>query len=170
MAEANIFPALIARIVRVWLCIPSRKFYDGLSAVYDYGQKWPPVKKKKQNICDFCGRAWPSSWEYCGVGLMRPFCIPQHGAAKADNLEATRGWLIRACDKRYRADHLIEASVDRNSEKKCVQTTEQKAKWNYRRRKLPAIDDFAGLKKLDCAIIQCALSEPATGLMSGSLI
>ena len=50
MADANIFPALIAHCKEYGYIFPSSEIYDGLSAVYDYGQNGAQLKK---NIRDY---------------------------------------------------------------------------------------------------------------------
>src|SRR4029453_13607733 len=107
MAEANIFPALIAHCKEYGYIFPSSEIYDGLSAVYDYGQNgaqlkkniWPYwrecITKLHENIVGIDAAIFmhPTTWK--ASGHVDSFSDPM-----IDNKDS---------NKRYRVDHLIEA-------------------------------------------------------------
>ena len=136
--EQNNLPAIIAHCKEYGFIFPSSEVYDGLSAVYDYGQWGVELKK---NIKDL----WWKSMVYMNeniVGIdsaifMHPTIWKASGHVDnfsdpmIDNLDSK---------KRYRVDHLIEGFVEEMSEK----GKEILAKMDA----LLAADDFAGLKQL----------------------
>lgn len=136
--EQNILPDIISHCKEYGFIFPSSDIYDGLSAVYDYGQWGVELKK---NIKDL----WWKSMVYMNeniVGLdsaifMHPTIWKASG--HVDNFSDP---LIDNKDskKRYRVDHLIEAFADNHPELK-----------DDILRKLDlllAANDFLGLKKL----------------------
>ncbi len=76
MADANIFPALIAHCKEYGYIFPSSEIYDGLAAVYDYGQWGSELKK---NIKDHWWKSMTQMHENI-VGIDAAiFMHPQHG-------------------------------------------------------------------------------------------
>ena len=153
--EANNFPELIAHCKEYGYIFQSSEIYDGLAAVYDYGQNGAQLKK---NIRDYWWKSMtqlndnivgidaaifmhPTTWK--ASGHVDNFSDPM-----IDNKDS---------NKRYRVDHLIEAFAE-----------EQKALGNEQ----PATDilalmdtlvvasDYAGLKKLiEDNNIKCGISK-----------
>jgi len=140
--EQNKLPAIISHCKEYGFIFPSSDIYDGLSAVYDYGQWGVELKK---NIKD----TWWKSMVYMHeniVGLdsaifMHPTIWKASGHVDnfsdpmIDNLDSK---------KRYRVDHLIEGFAEQlaaNSEEASnaiLGSMDQ----------LLSNDDFAGLKQL----------------------
>jgi glycyl-tRNA synthetase len=152
--EQNKLPAIISHCKEYGFIFPSSDIYDGLSAVYDYGQWGVELKK---NIKD----TWWKSMVYMHeniVGLdsaifMHPTIWKASGHVDnfsdpmIDNLDSK---------KRYRVDHLIEGFAEQlaaNSEeasKAILVSMDQ----------LLSNDDFAGLKQL---IIDHKIKCPISG-------
>jgi glycyl-tRNA synthetase len=152
--EQNKLPAIISHCKEYGFIFPSSDIYDGLSAVYDYGQWGVELKK---NIKD----TWWKSMVYMHeniVGLdsaifMHPTIWKASGHVDnfsdpmIDNLDSK---------KRYRVDHLIEGFAEQlaaNSEEASnaiLGSMDQ----------LLSNDDFAGLKQL---IIDHKIKCPISG-------
>ena len=152
--EQNKLSAIISHCKEYGFIFPSSDIYDGLSAVYDYGQWGVELKK---NIKD----TWWKSMVYMHeniVGLdsaifMHPAIWKASGHVDnfsdpmIDNLDSK---------KRYRVDHLIEGFAEQlaaNSEeasKAILGSMDQ----------LLSNDDFAGLKQL---IIDHKIKCPISG-------
>jgi glycyl-tRNA synthetase len=152
--EQNKLPAIISHCKEYGFIFPSSDIYDGLSAVYDYGQWGVELKK---NIKD----TWWKSMVYMHeniVGLdsaifMHPTIWKASGHVDnfsdpmIDNLDSK---------KRYRVDHLIEGFAEQlaaNSEEASnaiLGSMDQ----------LLSNDDFAGLKQL---IIDNKIKCPISG-------
>ncbi len=157
MASENNFPDIIAHCKEYGYIFPSSEIYDGLSAVYDYGQNGAQLKK---NIRDLW---WKSMTQYHEniVGIdaaifMHPLTWKASG--HVDNFSDP---MIDNKDskKRYRVDHLIEAHADKlASEGK----KDEEAALLKSMDELLAKDDFDGLKKLILDHkITCAVSGTA---------
>jgi glycyl-tRNA synthetase len=154
MADANIFPALIAHCKEYGYIFPSSEIYDGLSAVYDYGQNgsqlkknirdhwWKSMTQLNENIVGIDAAIFmhPTTWK--ASGHVDSFSDPM-----IDNKDS---------NKRYRVDHLIEGFA----EEQLAIGNEQLAKDTIAAMEsLLAIDDFEGLKKLiDENKIKCSVS------------
>ena len=108
--ESNNFAALIAHCKEYGYIFQSSEIYDGLSAVYDYGQNGAQLKK---NIRDYWWKSMtqlhdnivgidaaifmhPTTWK--ASGHVDNFSDPM-----IDNKDS---------NKRYRVDHLIEGYAD----------------------------------------------------------
>jgi glycyl-tRNA synthetase len=108
--ETNNFAALIAHCKEYGYIFQSSEIYDGLAAVYDYGQNGSQLKK---NIRDYWWKSMtqlhdnivgidaaifmhPTTWK--ASGHVDNFSDPM-----IDNKDS---------NKRYRVDHLIEAEID----------------------------------------------------------
>ncbi len=153
--EQNNLAAIISHCKEYGFVFQSSEIYDGLSAVYDYGQWGVELKK---NIKD----AWWRSMVYMNeniVGLdsaifMHPTIWKASG--HVDNFSDP---MIDNKDskKRYRVDHLIEGFVEQMAE-----GSEQLANGNALITEMEALqakDDFAGLKKLiEDNKIKCPIS------------
>ncbi|MEI7965154.1 MAG: glycine--tRNA ligase [Chitinophagaceae bacterium] len=153
--ETNNFQELISHCKEYGYIFQSSEIYDGLAAVYDYGQNGAQLKK---NIRDYWWKSMtqlhdnivgidaaifmhPTTWK--ASGHVDNFSDPM-----IDNKDS---------NKRYRVDHLIEGFAD-----------EQKAKGNEQLANdtLAAMDalllanDYAGLKQLiETNKISCAVSK-----------
>lgn len=141
--DINIFQGLIAHCKEYGYIFQSSELYDGLGAVYDYGQNgaqlkknlrdewWKSMTQMHDNIVGIDAAIFmhPTVWK--ASGHVDNFSDPM-----IDNKDSK---------KRYRVDHLIETFAD-----------EQKAKGNDALAEqvladmdgLLAKDDYAGLKKL----------------------
>lgn len=149
--ETNIFAELIAHCKEYGYIFQSSEIYDGLSAVYDYGQNGAQLKK---NIRDYWWKSMtqlndnivgidaaifmhPTTWK--ASGHVDNFSDPM-----VDNKDS---------NKRYRVDHLIEAHAETLPEADAKNLLESMDA-------LLAKDDFAGLKTLiDDNKIKCGISK-----------
>ena len=153
--ETNIFATLIAHCKEYGYIFQSSEIYDGLAAVYDYGQNgaqlkknirdewWKSMTQLNDNIVGIDAAIFmhPTTWK--ASGHVDNFSDPM-----IDNKDS---------NKRYRVDHLIEGFAE-----------EQKAMGNEQLANdtitamdaLLAANDYAGLKKLiEDNKIKCALSK-----------
>ena len=153
--ESNIFAELIAHCKEYGYIFQSSEIYDGLAAVYDYGQNGAQLKK---NIRDYWWKSMtqlhdnivgidaaifmhPTTWK--ASGHVDNFSDPM-----IDNKDS---------NKRYRVDHLIEAHAE-------ALALEGKKEEEFALLKsmdgLLATSDFAGLKQLIVDNnIKCAISK-----------
>ena len=153
--ESNIFAELIAHCKEYGYIFQSSEIYDGLAAVYDYGQNGSQLKK---NIRDYWWKSMtqlhdnivgidaaifmhPTTWK--ASGHVDNFSDPM-----IDNKDS---------NKRYRVDHLIEAHAE-------ALALEGKKEEEFALLKsmdgLLATSDFAGLKQLIVDNnIKCAISK-----------
>ncbi len=152
--EQNKLPAIISHCKEYGFIFPSSDIYDGLSAVYDYGQWGVELKK---NIKD----TWWKSMVYMHeniVGLdsaifMHPTIWKASGHVDnfsdpmIDNLDSK---------KRYRVDHLIEG----HAEQLAANSEEASNAILASMDQLLSKDDFAGLKQL---IIDHKIKCPISG-------
>ena len=152
--ETNIFQELIAHCKEYGYIFPSSEIYDGLQAVYDYGQNGAQLKK---NIRDYWWKSMtqlqdnivgidaaifmhPTTWK--ASGHVDNFSDPM-----IDNKDS---------NKRYRVDHLIEAHSDALKEKGNTKEAEELL---LAMDSLLAATDYAGLKKLiEDNKIKCSIS------------
>ena len=157
MAEANIFPELIAHCKEYGYIFPSSEIYDGLSAVYDYGQNGAQLKK---NIRDEWWKSMTQLQENI-VGIDAAIFMHPTTWKASGHVDSFSDPMIdnRDSNKRYRVDHLIEGFAE-----------EQEAKGNTAlakdiiatMEKLITADDYAGLKKLiEDNKIKCSVSGTA---------
>ena len=156
-SEQNNFSEIIAHCKEYGYIFPSSEIYDGLSAVYDYGQNGAQLKK---NIRDYWWKSMTQLNENI-VGIdaaifMHPLTWKASG--HVDNFSDP---MIDNKDskKRYRVDHLIEAHAEKLA-------LEGKKEEEYALLKhmdeLLSKDDFAGLKNLiEENKIKCEVSGTA---------
>nr|MDQ6889872.1 glycine--tRNA ligase [Bacteroidota bacterium] len=152
--ELNNFSEIIAHCKEYGYIFPSSEIYDGLSAVYDYGQNGAQLKK---NIRDYWWKSMTQLHENI-VGIdaaifMHPLTWKASG--HVDNFSDP---MIDNKDskKRYRVDHLIESYAD-----KLALQGEKEAEFTLLKSmdELLAKDDFEGLKKLiENNNIKCEIS------------
>jgi glycyl-tRNA synthetase len=155
--DTNKFQAIISHCKEYGFIFPSSEIYDGLSAVYDYGQYGSELKK---NIRDHWWKSMTQLHENI-VGIdaaifMHPTIWKASG--HVDNFSDP---MIDNKDskKRYRVDHLIEARIDEldNTGKKA-----EAAALQQEMDRLLAANDLDGLKKLvETQKITCAISGTA---------
>jgi glycyl-tRNA synthetase len=152
--DPNKFQAIISHCKEYGFIFPSSEIYDGLQAVYDYGQWgselkknirdhwWNSMTRMHENIVGIDAAIFmhPTTWKASGH-------IDNFNDPMIDNKDSK---------KRYRVDHLIEAFADEQSAmgneslaKEVVAAMEA----------LLAKDDFGGLKKLiEDNKIKCGVS------------
>lgn len=113
--KENIFKKIIAHAKEYGFIFQSTEIYDGLSAVYDYGQFGVELKN---NIKDYW---WKSMVQYHEniVGLDSTIFMHPTTWKASGHLDAFNDPMIDNKDskKRYRADELIEDHVDKLQEK-----------------------------------------------------
>jgi len=149
--EANLFQNLISHCKEYGYIFQSSELYDGLSAVYDYGQNgaqlkknlrdewWKSMTQMHENIVGIDAAIFmhPTVWK--ASGHVDNFSDPM-----IDNKDSK---------KRYRVDHLIEGfaeTLDKAKADELIAAMEQ----------LLAKDDYSGLKKLiEDHKITCAISK-----------
>ena len=153
--DSNKFQAIISHAKEYGFVFPSSEIYDGLQAVYDYGQWGSELKK---NIKDYWWDSMTRMYENI-VGIDAAIFMHPTTWKASGHVDNFNDPMIDNKDskKRYRVDHLIEGFAE-----------EQKANGNEQLANdvlaqmdaLLAKDDFAGLKKLiDDNKIKCAISK-----------
>lgn len=153
--DSNKFQAIISHAKEYGFVFPSSEIYDGLQAVYDYGQWGSELKK---NIKDYWWDSMTRMYENI-VGIDAAIFMHPTTWKASGHVDNFNDPMIDNKDskKRYRVDHLIEGFAE-----------EQKAAGNEQLANdvlaqmdaLLAKDDFAGLKKLiDDNKIKCAISK-----------
>lgn len=143
MANENNFQDIIAHCKEYGYIFPSSEIYDGLSAVYDYGQNgsqlkknirdqwWKSMTQLQDNIVGIDAAIFmhPLTWK--ASGHVDNFSDPM-----IDNKDSQR---------RYRVDHLIEAKAEQlSAEGKNSESEDLLKKMDQ----LLAKDDFASIKEL----------------------
>ncbi len=155
MADINIFPALIAHCKEYGYIFPSSEIYDGLSAVYDYGQNGSQLKK---NIRDYWWKSMTQLNENI-VGIDAAIFMHPTTWKASGHVDSFSDPMIdnKDSNKRYRVDHLIEGFA----EEQLAIGNEQLANDTITAmEKLIASDDFEGLKNLiEDNKIKCSVSK-----------
>lgn len=150
MANENKLQDIIGHCKEYGFVFPSSEIYDGLGAVYDYGQYGVELKR---NIRDYWWRSMTQMHDNI-VGLDAAIFMHPTVWKASGHVDNFSDPMIDNKDskKRYRVDHLIEGFVENlNQEKADAMIASMEA--------LLAADDFAGLKKLiDDNNIKCAVS------------
>lgn len=152
--DTNTFQAIISHCKEYGFIFPSSEIYDGLAAVYDYGQ-WG--SELKRNIRDYWWKSMTQMHENI-VGIDAAIFMHPTTWKASGHVDNFSDPMIDNKDskKRYRVDHLIEAHAE-----------ELKAKGDpagadaliAEMEQLLAKDDYAGLKTLiDEKKIKCAVS------------
>ena len=105
----NNFQAIISHAKEYGFVFPSSEIYDGLSAVYDYGQMGAPLKK---NIREYWWRSMVQMHENI-VGIDAAIFMHPTTWKASGHVDAFNDPLVDNKDskKRYRADVLIEEAV-----------------------------------------------------------
>lgn len=153
--EQNIFAALIAHCKEYGYIFQSSEIYDGLSAVYDYGQNGAQLKK---NIRDYWWKSMTQQNDNI-VGIDAAIFMHPTTWKASGHVDSFSDPMIDNKDskKRYRVDHLIEAFAD---EQRTTGNDELADAVLAEMDKLLAATDYAGLKKLiDDNKMKCAVSK-----------
>ncbi|HVM88895.1 MAG TPA: glycine--tRNA ligase [Puia sp.] len=158
------FQAIISHCKEYGFIFPSSEIYDGLSAVYDYGQWGSELKK---NIKDYWWKSMTQLHENI-VGIDAAIFMHPTTWKASGHVDNFSDPMIDNKDskKRYRVDHLIEAYIDEilnkagaNDEEKSQALQKKAIEISQQMEKLLASDDFVGLKKLiEDNKIKCAVS------------
>ena len=141
--DANRFQAIISHCREYGFVFPGSEIYDGLSAVYDYGQYGSELKK---NIKDHWWKSMTQLHEHI-VGIDAAIFMHPTTWKASGHVDNFSDPLIDNKDskKRYRVDHLIEAAADGL---RAAGNTEKADSLLADMDRLLAKDDFAGLKEL----------------------
>ena len=153
--DSNRFQAIISHCKEYGFIFPSSEIYDGLQAVYDYGQWGSELKK---NIKDYWWKSMTQLHEDI-VGIDASIFMHPTTWKASGHIDNFNDPMIDNKDskKRYRVDHLIEGHAELME--KDGRTDEAKALLDDMD-KLLAKDDFEGLKKLIVDNgIKCAISD-----------
>ncbi|HLG41206.1 MAG TPA: glycine--tRNA ligase [Chitinophagaceae bacterium] len=153
--DSNRFQAIISHCKEYGFIFPSSEIYDGLQAVYDYGQWGSELKK---NIKDYWWDSMTRMHENI-VGIDAAIFMHPTTWKASGHVDNFNDPMIDNKDskKRYRVDHLIEGHAELME--KDGRTDEAKALLEGMD-KLLAKDDFEGLKKL---IIDYGIKCPISG-------
>src|ERR1700694_5825248 len=108
--DSNRFQAIISHCKEYGFVFPSSEIYDGLSAVYDYGQYGSQLKK---NIRDEWWKSMTQLNENI-VGIDAAIFIHPTAWKASGHVDNFSDPMIdnKDSNKRYRVDHLIEAKAD----------------------------------------------------------
>jgi glycyl-tRNA synthetase len=152
--DNNRFQAIISHCKEYGFVFQSSEIYDGLSAVYDYGQWGSELKK---NIRDYWWKSMTQMHENI-VGIDAAIFMHPTTWKASGHVDNFSDPMIDNKDskKRYRVDHLIEAKADDlEKESKKAEADALLADMD----KLLAASDFDGLKKLiEDNKIKCSVS------------
>jgi len=153
--DTNKFQAIISHAKEYGFVFPSSEIYDGLQAVYDYGQWGSELKK---NIKDYWWDSMTRMYENI-VGIDAAIFMHPTTWKASGHVDNFNDPMIDNKDskKRYRVDHLIEGHAEAlNADGKTKEAESLLAAMDA----LLAKDDFAGLKKLiDDNKIKCPISK-----------
>jgi glycyl-tRNA synthetase len=152
--DSNKFQAIISHCKEYGFIFPSSEIYDGLAAVYDYGQWGSELKK---NIKDYWWKSMVQMHENI-VGIDAAIFMHPTTWKASGHVDNFNDPMIDNKDskKRYRVDHLIEAKADELEKAGHAEQAELLLK---QMDELLANDDFAGLKTLiENNKIVCAIS------------
>lgn len=153
--ETNIFQELIAHCKEYGYIFPSSEIYDGLSAVYDYGQNGSQLKK---NIRDYWWKSMTQLHDNI-VGIDAAIFMHPTTWKASGHVDNFSDPMIDNKDskKRYRVDHLIEGFAD---ELTAAGEVERATALLEKMEALLGQDDFTGLKLLiDENQIKCTVSK-----------
>src|ERR1700729_2068480 len=155
--DAQKFQAIISHCKEYGFIFPSSEIYDGLSAVYDYGQYGSELKK---NIKDYWWKSMTQLHENI-VGIDAAIFMHPTTWKASGHIDNFSDPMIDNKDskKRYRVDHLIEARID---ELDNAGKVAEAAALQQEMDSLLAANDLDGLKKLiESKKITCAVSGTA---------
>jgi glycyl-tRNA synthetase len=108
--DNNRFQAIIAHCKEYGFIFPSSEIYDGLGAVYDYGQWGSELKK---NVKDYWWKTMTQMYDNI-VGIDAAIFMHPTTWKASGHVDNFSDPMIdnRDSNKRYRVDHLIEARAD----------------------------------------------------------
>jgi glycyl-tRNA synthetase len=153
--DSNKFQAIISHCKEYGFIFPSSEIYDGLQAVYDYGQMGSELKK---NIKDYWWKSMTQLADENIVGIDAAIFMHPTTWKASGHVDNFNDPMIDNKDskKRYRVDHLIEGFAETlKAEGKAKESDDLIAAMEA----LIAKDDFTGLKKLiEDNKIKCAIS------------
>jgi len=155
--DQNRFQSIISHAKEYGFVFPSSEIYDGLQAVYDYGQWGSELKK---NIKDYWWDSMTRMYENI-VGIDAAIFMHPTTWKASGHVDNFNDPMIDNKDskKRYRVDHLIEGFAE---EQRAIGNEQLANSVLEQMDALLAKDDFAGLKKLiDDNKIKCAISKTA---------
>lgn len=150
MANENTLQNIISHCKEYGFIFQSSEIYDGLSAVYDYGQYGAELKK---NIRDYWWKSMTQMHDNI-VGIDAAIFMHPTVWKASGHVDNFSDPMIDNKDskKRYRVDHLIEAhaeTLDAEQARELLDKMDQ----------VLSADDFAGLKQLiEDNKIKCAIS------------
>ncbi len=150
MANDNKLANIIAHCKEYGFVFQSSEIYDGLSAVYDYGQNGAELKR---NIRDYWWKSMTQMQDNI-VGIDAAIFMHPTVWKASGHVDNFSDPMIDNKDskKRYRVDHLIEAfveTIDKEKGDEILQQMEQ----------LLAANDFDGLKAMiDANKMKCSIS------------
>lgn len=184
MAERDLFKEIISHCKEYGFIFPSSEIYDGLSAVYDYGQNGVELKN---NIREYWWRSMTQLHENI-VGIDAAIFMHPTTWKASGHVDAFNDPLIDNKDskKRYRADTLIEdyvakleSKIDKEVEKakkkfgesfdeslyrttnpRCVETQRKVDEVNARMKRALEQNDMAEMKQI---IVDCEIVDPVSG-------
>ena len=152
--DSNRFQAIISHAKEYGFVFPSSEIYDGLQAVYDYGQWGSELKK---NIKDYWWDSMTRLYENI-VGIDAAIFMHPTTWKASGHVDNFNDPMIDNKDskKRYRVDHLIEGHAEHlKTSGKEKEADDLLAGMDS----LLTKDDFTGLKKLiEDNKIKCAVS------------
>jgi glycyl-tRNA synthetase len=152
--DNNRFQAIISHCKEYGFVFPSSEIYDGLGAVYDYGQWGSELKK---NIKDYWWRSMVQMNENI-VGIDAAIFMHPTTWKASGHVDNFSDPMIdnKDSNKRYRVDHIIEAKAD---ELEAAGHTDQAEVLLKEMDTLLAENNFDGLKTLiENNKIVCAIS------------
>ncbi|MDF2380080.1 glycine--tRNA ligase [Nostoc ellipsosporum NOK] len=141
--DTNKFQAIISHCKEYGFIFPSSEIYDGLQAVYDYGQMGAELKK---NIKDYWWKSMTQLHDNI-VGIDAAIFMHPTTWKASGHVDNFNDPMIDNKDskKRYRVDHLIEAHAElMEKDGRVDEAKGMLAEMDS----LLAKDDFEGLKKL----------------------
>jgi glycyl-tRNA synthetase len=152
--DNNRFQAIISHCKEYGFIFPSSEIYDGLGAVYDYGQWGSELKK---NVKDYWWKSMVQMNENI-VGIDAAIFMHPTTWKASGHVDNFSDPMIdnRDSNKRYRVDHIIEAKAD---ELEKAGYTDQAEVLLKEMDTLLAANDFDGLKRLiENNKIACSIS------------
>lgn len=152
--DSNKFQAIISHCKEYGFIFPSSEIYDGLAAVYDYGQWGSELKK---NIKDYWWKSMTQMYENI-VGIDAAIFMHPTTWKASGHVDNFSDPMIdnKDSNKRYRVDHLIEAKADELEKAGHAEQSEILLK---EMDTLLAADDLPGLKRLiETYKIACSVS------------
>ncbi|HEY1114396.1 MAG TPA: glycine--tRNA ligase [Chitinophagaceae bacterium] len=152
--DSNRFQAIISHCKEYGFIFPSSEIYDGLGAVYDYGQWGSELKK---NIKDYWWKSMTQMYENI-VGIDAAIFMHPTTWKASGHVDNFSDPMIDNKDskKRYRVDHLIEAKADELEKGGHPEQGEVLLK---EMDTLLAAEDYDGLKRLiETYKIECPIS------------